>query len=807
MSHKHISEVPEYIEETRKKKDGSTVTERIPRRAIAPYNFVELPEQVVTVDPDSLPSGDRYHPNKDVELLRHTGRIECTLTTESPLYTRCGWTPEDFAKYSEPPKNMTQEEKAKWEKEEKAKWEKERKEVLAAFFAYSKNGLPVIAGSSIRGMLRTLVEIVSFSKIDRVSDEHRLFFRAVASNPDNESWGKEYKQYVAPKKIKAGYLKKDSEGWYIQPAKTEQGATFAWVRETPLNLQNLKKFNDVQYEPQYISVSYRSVAVDPTDRAKRLFANDVELPDNHPKKGVLVTSGNMKQGNEPSPRRNHCVVFECLVFEANSTYEKLRVDDTAIEHYRNAVTDFQKKSPFDKDWGMLEENRPVFYFPPKTGKVGFFGQSPNFRIPYSPQRDGRATTVADFIPEYLRKIGLIDLADAIFGWVKQETDKEKLPDGIEKQGAGRVFITDAIYQNNKDGIWYEDNPVTPQILASPKPTCFPHYLVQPSANQSELKHYASEPVTETVIRGHKLYWHKGNNSNFKLPLSKKVIGSPKKVSDTQTTLIKPIKKGVTFKFDIHFENLSDVELGALLWVLNVAKDDAYRLKLGMGKPLGLGAVKVEPTLYLSNRQKRYQNLFNSNGFWETGETESDKDISNYVSKFESYILEKLNHTGDFNNLCRIQMLLAMLSWPGLHVELTRYMEIERDINKPYIGKPVKRTDKTVNEYKDRPVLPNPLDVMGIKIECDRPSPSIPKKYAKKPLQEFSEGQEIDAMVVNIEVQEGKKLKTTITYDIQGSDCQAKEEVYKQKVSLAVGDILKVSIVKSQGKSIRKVKRV
>lgn len=794
MNPKHISEV------------------RDNRQAIAPYNFVELPEQVVTVDPDSLPSGDRYH------LDLKTGIIKCTLTTESPLYIRCGMTTADFIKYSElpekyskPPKDATEQQNKQWE-EEKKQWEVERRKTLAPFFTYRSDKFPVLPGSSLRGMLRTLVEIISFGKIDRVSNEHRLFFRAVAANSEKDSLGKAYKIYVDPKKVKAGYLKKDSEGWYIQPAKTEKGATFAWVRETPLNLPKFLNFNNDKYEPQYISVSYRSVAVDHTDRAKRLFANDVELPDTHPRKGVLVTSGNMKQGNEPSPRRNHCVVFECLIFEANSNSRKLRVDDIAIEHYRNALTDFQKKSPFDKDWGILQENQnhPVFYYPPENeNKVGFFGQSPNFRIPYSPEGNGHAMTVVDFIPEDLKKLASIDLADAIFGWVKQESKSEKLPQNFDKykQRSGRIFVTDALYHSNQNGIWYEDKPLTPQILSGPKPSCFPHYLVQPSADKSELKHYASEPITETVIRGHKLYWHKGSNPDFKLPPSKKIIGSPKKVSDTQTTLIKPINQGVTFKFNIHFENLSDVELGALLWVLNIAKDDAYRFKMGMGKPLGLGAVKIEPTLYLSSRQKRYQNLFDSNDGWKKGETESNKDISNYVSKFETYMLEKLNHSGDFKNLCRIQMLLAMLSWPGLtDIELTRYMEIERAINKSHIGKPVKQNDKTVNEYKDRPVLPNPLDVMGIKIECDRPSLSTSKKSAKQPIQHFSEGQEIDAKVVNIQVQEGQKLKTIITYEIQASDCSAKEETYKP-VSLAVGDILKVTIVKAQGKSIRKVKRV
>jgi len=142
---------------------------------------------------------------------------------------------------------------------------------------------------------------------------------------------------------------------------------------------------------------------------------------------------------------------------------------------------------------------------------------------------------------------------------------------------------------------------------------------------------------------------------------------------------------------------------------------------------------------------------------------------------------------------------------------TRYMEIKRDCKKKHHIGQCKPTDKTINEYKERPVLPDPLDVMrevtGIKIKCDRPSPSTPKKSAKEQIQQFSEGQEIDAKVVNIKVEEGQKLKTIITYEIPGSDCLAKEEIYKKKVSLAEGNIVKVSIIKAQGKSIRKVKHI
>ena len=61
------------------------------------------------------------------------------------------------------------------------------------------------------------------------------------------------------------------------------------------------------------------------------------------------------------------------------------------------------------------------------------------------------------------------------------------------------------------------------------------------------------------------------------------------------------------------------------------------------------------------------------------------------------------------------MLLAMLTWDNsLNIEKnTRYMEIQRDVHKFHIGKP-KYGDNTLNEYKERPVLPTPLQVMGWK---------------------------------------------------------------------------------------------
>ncbi|MCP6760106.1 MAG: TIGR03986 family CRISPR-associated RAMP protein [Fischerella sp. CENA71] len=699
------------------------------KKAIAPYNFVELPNDIVKVEPESLPQHNVYYPESE---NRYTGRIQCTLTTESPLYIRCGLTKEEFVCGAE------------------------SKDLPDFFYTEIANKArkPVIPGSSLRGMIRNLLEIISFSKIELVSDKQRLFFRAVAANPNKDSLGKEYKKYVDPKKVHAGYLKKDNQGWYIQPAITCNGSTFAWVRETDLSLPGLKQFNDDNYCPQYINVSYTQVNIDYKDRAKRLFAQDVDLPEVHHKKGVLITSGNMKQENQTqaSPRRNHCVVFECLVFEANSESAKLRINDTAIEHYRNALTDFQKQFPFAQDWGILQENqrnRPIFYYLPEgANTVSYFGQSPNFRIPYSPKGNGHASTVADFIPEHLKKSEIIDLADAIFGWMKDEN----VPINLRQRGS-RVFISDANYVSAENNIWYTgdfNNTVTPQILSQPKPTCYQHYLVQPEetqADKSNLKHYANQLIEETVIRGHKLYWHQGNNPKFQY-LSN---NQKDRISDTQTTKIKPISRGVNFEFNIHFENLSDIEIGALIWVMSISSDksqifgigknhEEYRLSLGMGKPLGMGAVKIEPNLYLSDRTSRYKQLFDDKQWNQAESTPTDDQQLYFIQEFEKYIISKISdddkpkevEVNSLKNLPRIEMLLAMLQWEAISdiQQQTRYMEIKRDVRKPHIGRPSTSHEPTVNEYKERPVLPTPLQIRNI--VDNHKFPTVPTKPFEKP---------------------------------------------------------------------------
>ncbi|GAB4190622.1 MAG: TIGR03986 family CRISPR-associated RAMP protein [Coleofasciculaceae cyanobacterium] len=725
------------------------------RKAIAAYNFVELPNKVVPAQVEcngKLRDNDRYCSD------RYTGKIICTLKTESPLYIRCGLTPVDFATFSDKPnEELTPEQRKK----------------KAEFFQHPANNLhPVLPGSSLRGMLRTLVEILSFSKIERVSDQQKFFFRAVAAENDDPLRDK-YKDHIGnmAKNVKAGYLEFDKKQnkWFIRPAQEIEGQLFRKVKEEDIknDLPSLILMKKANYIPQYIQISFEV-----TETSINISEN---LNKSSFHKGWLVTSGNMLENmlEKTQEREREALLkkkegrkYHYIVGEADRSATRLEISPDTIRNYCDALTNFQKgkekqfkdnpKNRFDEKMGVLQPGLPIFYCEPQNGQtvVTLFGQSPNFRIPYSPNNDGQAASAVNFIPKEVGESNLIDLADAIFGFVRRKKDKteqnttENSKEKREQSCAGRIFVSDAQYKADEDGIWLTDDTITPQILASPKPTTFQHYLVQPENTQavkSELKHYG-KPVTETVIRGHKLYWHKGNVSQERIQADATETEVEEKRS--QYTEIKPIKAGVAFEFKIHFENLSDVELGALLWILALTGDDIeklkminldakekYRLSLGMGKPLGMGAVAIDKyELLLNERYKnehnqRYTQLFDGED-WVTSDRDTIlEEQKRFLKNFENYIVNNISiedcpqdfpiagnrETLHLKDLPRIKMLLLMLRWDVFPpVTTTRYMEIERNIEveTDYLCQPAKEGDKTVNEYKCRLVLPTPFQVIN-----------------------------------------------------------------------------------------------
>ncbi|MEO1389807.1 MAG: TIGR03986 family CRISPR-associated RAMP protein [Cyanobacteria bacterium J06634_6] len=646
------------------------------QRAFAPYNFVALPEQVVPA-PTPLPRRDRYH------LKQLTGKLSCTLTTESPLYIRGGFTPSDFAKHGDQPSSVDYLSNTH-------KVDEEARKHRAAFFAYPQSNRPTIPGSSLRGMLRSLVEIASYGKIDKVANTE-LIYRALG---DQSSLRDTYQQQFTFNQIaqqRAGYLKKNGSQWSIQPAQSVLNAPFATTSRAPL--KKIKLPAAIQYESTGDIDSYTGIP-----RVKRAVNNSG-------KKGFRVQTG-------PMMNKKSDYVFG----PEDLQKDEIPIPFEMLKQYQDQITKGQEK--LLGKHGVLRKGQGVFYLMDNEQLV-FFGHAKMFRLPYP-------SSVKEFIPSNLKSATqketeansnteTIDLAEAIFGFVRDHKQKEDI-----QAYRGRVSITDGQCKSRSaEDIWLETNDsetLNPKILSSPKPTTFQHYLVQPEASvtgstKEKLKNYTSQPVKATVIRGHKLYWHQGAVTAQDISANEDDVNKAK----SQHTEIKPIKAGVSFDFDIHFENLTEIELGALLWVLGIAQAEDYRLSLGMGKPLGMGAVKINSTLHLDDRRNRYRQLF-KNQKWaapalgevvdgeatnresiETGEaTFTPKTKNDYAKIFERYMTDQLACKGSFKQQERIQMLLAMLSWQeALSDEESRqrqYMALKR--------------------FKARPILPDPIDIVG-----------------------------------------------------------------------------------------------
>ncbi|MDM8522006.1 TIGR03986 family CRISPR-associated RAMP protein [Desulfococcaceae bacterium HSG8] len=693
--------------------------ENVQYPAHAPYNFIPLNE--IVVEGENIPDFDKYHEK------RYTGWIDLKIEAKTPLYIRGTLTEQDL------------------------KDGKESKDKPDFFSPCEELKIP---GSSIRGMVRNLVEIVSFGKF-LFYDDKRLYYRSFADVAI--SLRKDYIKHmicqiqggytIAPV---AGYLKRLAGKFVIIPALVKDNTTYYKAEETLLIGKSfypqtmaesfINRKNQTRYKPnkQYEFFSKEVLFKKTPPKAYKhtevsLYYGKVTQIDvaanvtdpNNWEKGTLVCTGWI-----PSRRKGKHMHW--LVNEEKRNVAPLELDDNLIKSYKDDVNRDEQADLIEK-LKKHPHGVPCFYITDAQGEVISFGHTGMFRLAYEKtigehipknlkmkkygitqeglgkiqenkifkkQKDSTAileklsklkgdefekrefdgkldavTKVRELQNLILRHSYIYDIAEAIFG--------------NESLFPGRVFFEDAFKKSQGDprmGI------KTPKILSSPKPTTFQHYLIQTKDDNKQLNHYNSD----SSIRGHKFYWHRPS-AGWEETDQNKI-----RKSEKQYTKINPVKSETEFSGRIRFENLSDVELGALLFCLELPEGCCH--KLGMGKPLGLGSVKITPELYLSNRQKRYTDLFAE---WLGDEAPRPKDIASFKESFEQCILGKIGEPDkarkslwDTERLEELKLILDYETGKMLQSQgETRYMEIEQ---------------KGRNEFKFRPILPTPSGLISVK---------------------------------------------------------------------------------------------
>jgi len=210
------------------------------------------------------------------------------------------------------------------------------------------------------------------------------------------------------------------------------------------------------------------------------------------------------------------------------------------------------------------------------------------------------------------KEGRICPACRIFGNIFHNIDSQS---NKKVQGfAGRLFVSQGKIKDQSD---FTQDLNTLKILGSPHPSCIPFYM-------QESKDIKSGYEGTADIRGRKFYHH--HKSPDYRAMEK---------SNQNATVYHIMNAGNSFTFKIRYEGLSDFELGALLFLLNNNKDQV--LKLGMGKPIGLGSIHLNITSMVDiNKRKRYSDDLSETGVIEWSQDEIDMAIICYKEALLGY---------------------------------------------------------------------------------------------------------------------------------------------------------------------------
>lgn len=472
----------------------------------APFNFVPLSEKEPFF-PEWADCISQDVPFKD----GLSGYVEYSIEACSPIFVRNGAAGESHSKEKDP----------------------HFSNVDGSFF---------LPGTSIKGAIRSVMEIMSFGKMTHVQD--RSFgIRDVSNKTDDSRF---YFSRINTKNVCCGWLYKKDEDYFIEDNGIPWRISIDRIdSQLGTNLQEFVTKGDFTVDSnKSAKKKYDTVG------ESNLTWKFIDLPSKDGRKKVTFAS-NGKPGTivftgQPSARGEKGGKWYEFVFP--DVIEKTRKVDKFVI---NEFFDTHKNSP-DFKWRIKQldsekERIPVFFVRGEEDGVDSLGLAYMYRYP-------AFNSVHGGIPEssFSRQK---DLVECIFGTVNQDD-----------QLKGRVSFSHAFVD-----AYNGEESIMKLALASPNPSYYPMYL----------RDGKSWNCTDITIAGYKRY-----------PVRNKLLPSPTGTPEMERDII-PLKSGTRFKGRVYFHNLRPVELGAVLSAMTFhGQESKCYHSLGCAKPLGYGKSKL-----------------------------------------------------------------------------------------------------------------------------------------------------------------------------------------------------------------------
>lgn len=468
------------------------------------------------------------------------------------------------------------------------------------------DGRPAIPGSSVRGLLRNVLEIATFARLAPVMDDRALSLRDLHL-PD-------YRHQLT-RTVSGAYQAVALGGWLRFDA-----AASVWSIHEHRVLRICHK--DLIYRPngkntptlhERMATAYQGAAGD-EQRSARLkyretggkvaffYRSDGPRAHTHSDgkrlhyerarlalqadstgSGYLVLTG--QPGLLERPDADHTAGTKHLEFLFDAKEIRVRpVPNTVMRQFREIHAE-------SADLAFLESSEsphakrgvPVFFLTGADGSVASLGLSQMYRLAGAHTLGRLAALQQEPVSD--AESGPLDFTQTLFGHVLQERPALK----------GRVMVGDFIPAPGTAVSKADARYSQPTVLGSPKPGFYPNYIHQKplSGRGSPVSAYST--VLSKVapqLSGWKRYPVR--------PACEVALSSPPAKSSAAVQVrLRPLAAGCRFRGTIRLHNVCPEEAGALLWALDFGEPPAeeqalprLRHGLGLGKPFGFGQVSL-----------------------------------------------------------------------------------------------------------------------------------------------------------------------------------------------------------------------
>ncbi|AMC10197.1 hypothetical protein Lupro_02540 [Lutibacter profundi] len=572
----------------------------------APYNFVPLNEKVFFPPWANLV-------NHDVPFKEGlSGQIELEITAESPIFIR-----KPYEESDEIDSYYTNAKGVKISKE----------------FCHIKDKNDekryYIPGSSIRNMLRSVVEIMSFSKLSFFNKPNKFSFRDMANT-------NLYSLMNNANNLNMGWLVKEDQGikiLYVGDLGNLRGQNVNSIYR-PDNYDNrdldfFKKISSNDYT-DFISPDtklekkykiYNNSENDFRNGYKESAAtlnnyNDNQFDD------VIVITGNI------DGKRNE---FLFKKPQQNNIKDKYDISGKVFQSF---VISNTVKDENSDNWNFWEskfnnnEYIPVF-FRTNNDNVIDFGLVVLYKMAYN---FSLLETIKRNQPEVFDK--KLDLVETLFGSIENDFKLK-----------GRIQVSHAFSQNATTS--NEHN----LILGEPKISFYPSYIKQSVKNNGNLQgQYRTLHNNNAEISGRKRYPIQYIfEPNYIAP------NNNQNGEENVSTSFLALRENTKFKTKINYHNLLPIELGALLSAITFHNTNKTRHNIGLAKPYGFGRVSI----HINNMEK--------------------ETIKNYIGLYQK-IMNDFTSNKSLGEWIKTTQLVELISMAHLFIEQDKrklkYMQLQ-----------------------------------------------------------------------------------------------------------------------------------